>query len=250
VSFELSSIVELATNFSRQTIDLSPSSLAVLTYAQTYLNERENWLDHRDPFDTVSDEEWDEIEALVSNAYRELFTPMLGHILAYVTAFPPANVLPCDGSQYLRTDYPTLYDVLAPAFIVDADNFIVPDLRGRTIIGVGQGVGLANRAENEIAGTETTALSVSQLPVHSHTNSPHGHSDTGHIHSEIASLPVVVFEGVVPIPGGASVAFPSSTGIGFAGITASQVTIDNTGSNEAHANMPPFVALNYGLVTR
>ena len=250
MSFELTAIQELAANYGRQTIDLSAESLAVLAYAKSYLETRSNWIDGRNPLDTVTDENFDEIEAMVANAYRELFTPVIGHIMAYVTTFPPANVLPCDGTTYLRVDFPTLYEVLAAAFIVDSDHFTVPDLRGRTIIGAGQGSGLTDRNEADVGGSETVALTETELAAHSHTNTAHTHSDTGHVHSEIAGVPVVVFEGVVPIPGGASVAFPSTTGIGFAAITASQVTIDSAGDDAAHENMPPFVALNYGLVAR
>jgi microcystin-dependent protein len=175
---------------------------------------------------------------------------VIGQVIAYVTTFPPANVLPCDGTTYLRVDYQSLYEVLDTAFIVDADHFRVPDLRGRTIIGAGQGTGLTNRSVDDAPGQEAVVLTEGELAEHSHTNTAHSHTDTGHVHSEIAGVPVVVFEGVVPIPGGASVAFPSTTGIGFAGITASQVAIDATGNGDAHENMQPSLALNYGLIAR
>jgi microcystin-dependent protein len=51
-------------------------------------------------------------------------------------------------------------------------NFALPDLRGRTIIGAGQGPGLSNRSVGEEAGVESLALSVGQLPPHMHDYVP------------------------------------------------------------------------------
>jgi microcystin-dependent protein len=45
----------------------------------------------------------------------------------------------------------------------------LPDLRGRTIIGVGQGNGLTNRPLGEISGAETHKLLECQIPSHNHT---------------------------------------------------------------------------------
>lgn len=43
-----------------------------------------------------------------------------------------------------------------------------PDLRGRFILGSGNGVGLAPRANGEKGGAETKVLSVEEMPRHSH----------------------------------------------------------------------------------
>lgn len=53
---------------------------------------------------------------------------MIGSVILSAVDTAPTNTLLCDGSQYLRVDYPNLYAVLAAAFIVDADNFTVPNL--------------------------------------------------------------------------------------------------------------------------
>jgi microcystin-dependent protein len=44
-----------------------------------------------------------------------------------------------------------------------------PDLRGRFVVGSGQGPGLSNRAVGATGGTETVTLTESQLPAHNHT---------------------------------------------------------------------------------
>lgn len=52
---------------------------------------------------------------------------LLGSIQLYAGTLPD-GVLPCDGDNYLRTDYPQLYAMLSPTFITDADNFVTPTL--------------------------------------------------------------------------------------------------------------------------
>ncbi len=234
MSAELTALEAIAADNITAWFNLSAVSQAVLFYATNYLTARNNWIDHSDPLDTVTDSEWDTIEKYVDNLLYEVKKPMIGLIVPFVTLDPPPNVLPCDGSTYLRVDYPNLYDVLDPFFIVDADHFNVPDLRGRTVIGVGSGSGLSNRNVGDSGGEETHTLITSEIPSHSHT-------DLGHTHS----IPLVV-----GLPAQAGVGFSAnqtvpvltaSTGIGFASLT-------NTGGDGSHENMQPFFSLNYGIM--
>lgn len=88
---------------------------------------------------TLTDpDNWEQVEGLtveetvqaademVEN-YFEL--PMiLGGIFPCATVNPPLGTLLCDGSSHLREDFPALYAVLDPLYIVDADTFKTPDL--------------------------------------------------------------------------------------------------------------------------
>jgi microcystin-dependent protein len=61
----------------------------------------------------------------------------------------------------------------------------VPDCRGRTSIGTGQGTGLTNRNLGDIVSNEEThALTVAEEAVHTHsvTQGTHTHTDSGHAH--------------------------------------------------------------------
>lgn len=160
-------------------------------------------------------------------------TPMIGTIIAYATTDPPANVLPCDGATYLKADYPALYGAIASAFIIDADTFAVPDLRGRTTLGTGQGSGLTLRVIGDSDGEEEHTLILAETPAHSHTDSGHIHS----IHSHLGGLAVSPGELPVSLPN----PLPENTSSGNA---------DNqdAGGDGAHNNMQPFLALNYGIV--
>lgn len=54
-----------------------------------------------------------------------------------------------------------------------------PDLRGRFILGRGQGTGLSNRTYGDIDGHETHTLTTSEMPSHTHTIDACGN----HIHT-------------------------------------------------------------------
>jgi microcystin-dependent protein len=220
--------------------------IAAFNGALVMLTRAQNW----EEFGTMIPEEAAELCQSIFLDYLESNVCLVGTIIAYATAQPPnADILPCDGGVYLRADYPRLYDKLDAAYIIDADTFRVPDLRGRTIIGVGTGVGLTPRAVGETGGVESVTLAVSQMPAHTHTSSAHTHTSPPHTHGESATAPILVSEVPDPI-------FPAA--IGTAGVTApatalidpAVVAIDSAGGGEAHDNMPPFAALRYGIIAR
>lgn len=93
---------------------------------------------------------------------------MIGDIVASMAIIPPEGHILCDGGLYEKSDYPELYDVLDPAFIISATGFRVPDLRGRGIIGAGQGSGLTDRVMGLLLGNENHTLTLAQTPAHNH----------------------------------------------------------------------------------
>jgi microcystin-dependent protein len=154
---------------------------------------------------------------------------MIGAIVAYVTTQPPPNTLRCDGSQYERVDYPILYSLLPAALIVDADNFITPDLRDRFLVGAG-----GSYSGLDTGGANSVTLSVDEMPAHSHTAQPHSHTVTGAV-----ALPDAI--GEIPEPG--ATATPQIT-------SAETVILNNTGGGAAHENRPPYFAVGYCMVAR
>jgi microcystin-dependent protein len=190
--------------------------------------------------DMILSENWEKVGAVTVEAAVQAATTMywsvgtmIGTVVPYVTSDPPDNALACDGTQYNRVDYPVLYAILDSAFIIDADHFVVPDLRGRTLIGAGSGTGLTPRVVNASGGEETHTLIGGEMPVHSHLDAGHIHS----IHSHIDLLAVSPGELPVSCPN----PLPESTSSGNA-------AIGNAGGDGAHNNMPPFLALKYAVI--
>lgn len=73
----------------------------------------------------------EEIARAMDDMFREYLRGeacLIGSIQLYAVNTLPFGVLACDGASYLRTDYPQLYSALSTPYIVDADNFTVPDL--------------------------------------------------------------------------------------------------------------------------
>ena len=91
-----------------------------------------------------------------------------------------------------------------------------PDLRGRFILGVGQGAGLTNRGRNQTGGAEKHTLTIGEIPAHSHSGVPaYGHN-----------------------------CFKGGKCSGHHLINGWKRT-DNEGGNQPHNIMPPFFVLAY-----
>lgn len=237
MSHLLDEVLAQAANGSPATVALSSESVAVLLFASEFIERRSAWEDKiKFPLDEVTDDNWDTIEKLVGNVYYEIMTPLLGMIYPTVLTTLPPNMLPCDGSSYLREDYPDLYAILPAVFIVDEDNFITPDLRGTVAIGIGEAISGTTYTMGQMGGSETETLEVEQIP-------PHTHTDTGHFHTSDTTVPSPTLVGEIPSPLGGSTSVPTVTGTASANLT-------DTGGGEAHNNLQPYTALNYAMVAR
>jgi len=148
---------------------------------------------------------------------------MIGEIIPYAgSTIPDPAWLDCDGTSYLRADYPALFAVVGTIYgSVDGSHFNVPDLRGRTILGVGTGSGLSTYNLGDQGGEEAHALTSAE-------NGPHSH---GYITNGVP---------IITAPG----ALPTDSSPGTAAFTASD------GSGTAHNTLQPYLALNYYIVAQ
>jgi len=128
-----------------------------------------------------------------------------GIILSYNSNTPPAGWVLCDGTNG------------------------APDLRGRFILGAGQGSGLTNRSINSMGGLETVTLTKAQMPTHSHLEGTRSiwDMDDGAYGGETSG----------------SITNPNGRWVGTGG--TNQHYTNNQGGGQAHENMPPFYVLVY-----
>lgn len=89
--------------------------------------------------------------------------------VAYSTV--PGGWLPCNGAAISRTTYARLFAAIGTTYGAGdgVTTFNVPDKRGRTSIGAGQGAGLTNRVQGAKLGTENETA---PLPSHNHGGGP------------------------------------------------------------------------------
>jgi microcystin-dependent protein len=243
-------LVDLALYAEGQIVRLNKDSLTLLLMLTEFANTT-SW---NNAGETLTDAEEDNLDAIVSQTFADLEGfAMLGTIFPYATATTPSGALDCDGSTYLRTDYPNLYAALDSAFIVDADHFKVPDLLGRTVIGVGHGTGLSTYAMDASGGAEGHVLSTAELPNHNHAVTDPGHThgvtDPTHTHSytfRAAASAGALQSGTNSGNVGTGTTAPSPTGVTVNSATTG-ILVASTGSGASHENRQPYRALKYAI---
>lgn len=89
------------------------------------------------------------------------FLVAVGSIVAYAGAQAPDGWLFCDGAAIPQdAKFNELRNVL--------ERSVTPDLRGRTLIGAGQGPGLSARPLGQQGGEENHKLTIAEMPAHKH----------------------------------------------------------------------------------
>lgn len=99
----------------------------------------------------------------------------------------PTGWLLCDGSAVSRTTFAALFTAISTNFGAGngSTTFNVPDLRGRVVVGTGQGSSLTNRVIGASGGAETVTLSTANMAPHTHGTvlGQHQHTMGNHSHA-------------------------------------------------------------------
>ena len=83
--------------------------------------------------------------------------------------FAPRGWAPCDGRLLALNQNQALFSVLGTQYGGDGRvTFGLPDLRGRSLVGFGQGPGLSSYAIGQQGGSEGVTLPATALPAHDH----------------------------------------------------------------------------------
>ena len=161
--------------------------------------------------------------------------PYVGDVSLFAFNKSPKDWLPCDGKVLKISDYPVLAAVIGNAYGGDGQTtFALPNLNGRVPVGTGQGPGLPNIDQSEMAGEPSTTLVSGAMPMHNHSaTAPAASSST------------------TATPSGSVAPGPASLGAGIANsfgtMDASLVapTLGISGGSQPHNNMQPYLGMNY-----
>ena len=153
-----------------------------------------------------------------------------GTIIQSAAVNIPEGWLLCNGASIVKNSYLNLYNAIGYTYGGSGDNFNVPDIRGRVSVGTGTGAGLSSRTLGNTGGAETHQLSVGEMPSHSHTSNATG-----------GSVGLITSTGSNTAANG----LDNTSGEPDLFATLPGLTINSTGSSNAHNNMQPFIVLNY-----
>lgn len=168
--------------------------------------------------------------------------PYIGQIQLFAFDFAPKGWLLCNGQLLSIAQYSSLFSLIGTTYGGDGVvTFALPDLRGRTPIGFGQGPGLTDREIGEEAGTETVTLIAPQMPMHNHllTVSSLSANQSSPENHYLAVANGTDANSESPVLVNAYGTTPSAI--------AAPMSIEASGGNQPHNNMQPYLALNYSI---
>jgi len=207
----------------------------------------------------------------------------IGDVCVFAFDWCPREFVRMNGQTLAVREYQALFALIGYRYGGNnADLFGVPDMRGREVVGSGQGAGLSYLPIGTKRGQEVVALSMAQtgLPPHTHTATFTGTGGGGGTPLSV-SLPVATGNGnastvtsgqtvslaglnIVDADGNVTYAGPYTTNTpttqgkivanatgGGGGITGGTVTVAPAGANPSAytPTVPPQLGLTYCIVT-
>lgn len=98
--------------------------------------------------------------------------PFLGEIRMVGFNFAPRGWAFCQGQIMAIAQNTALFSLLGTTYGGNGQTtFGLPDLRGRSPVGTGQGPGLSTVTLGEVAGSENVSLLTTNMPMHNHATS-------------------------------------------------------------------------------
>jgi len=96
--------------------------------------------------------------------------PFLGQIQPFGFNFAPRGWAKCDGQLLPISTYSALFSLIGTTFGGDGrTTFGLPDLRGRSIVHIGNGPGLSSISWGQRGGVENIYITQANMPSHSHS---------------------------------------------------------------------------------
>ncbi len=150
-------------------------------------------------------------------------TPFLGQISIFSFNFAPRGWAQCNGQLLAIAQNQALFSILGTTYGGNGTTtFALPDLRGRTPVYVGNGIGLG-----QAGGEENHTVTVAEMPAHTH---PAAGGPSATLVAPSGNL-----------PGSATSA---NFYAGSANTSMNPQAVTNMGGSQPHPNMSPYLVLN------
>ena len=163
----------------------------------------------------------------------------IGSIMMFGFNFPPNGWALCQGQLLSISQNSALFALLGTTYGGNGQTtFGLPDLRGRSPIGMGQGPGLSPISQGEASGTENVTLLTTNMP--------------SHTHAAMVNVPVTTANASTEEPAGNIIAGQANNFFAAAntangsmgGVTA---TVNPAGNNQPFGIRNPYLGLNFSI---
>lgn len=159
--------------------------------------------------------------------------PFIGQLMCVGFNYAPKGWALCQGQLLSISANTALFSLLGTMYGGDGrTTFGLPDLRGRIPLGSGQGPGLQNYSQGEMAGAEQVTLTSTAIPAHGH--------------------PVNGAEGEATEPSPANATF--SSGGSYASDANARMNAGmiapSGGGSQPHDNHQPYAVVNWIIATQ
>jgi len=147
----------------------------------------------------------------------------IGQVAQFAGNFAPQGFAFADGQLLSIAQNTALFSLIGTTYGGNGvTTFALPDLRGRTVIGTGQGPGLTNRDLGEVVGVEQQTLTTAQMPAHTHglppsadmTDVTGGSQPFSNMQPSLAMNYLIALQGAFPSRGGGNGIFGDEVFVG------------------------------------
>lgn len=170
----------------------------------------------------------------------------VGTICVTAANYCPQGTLEANGQVLNISQNQALYSLLGQTYPGGngSSTFALPNLQGRTPVGVGTGANLAPVTLGQVRGSEKVTLTVSNLPPHSHPLNVSNTQGTAQASSDTYLANIKADQGKTPVT---ATHFQPSASVGTLGAINGN-SIGTIGGGSPIATLPPQLGLRYCVV--
>lgn len=171
---------------------------------------------------------------------------VIGYTTMFAGNFAPKNWAFCQGQIINIASNTALFSILGTVYGGNGTTtFGLPNLMGRTIVGVGQGPGLSQYSLGQMGGTETETLNITTMPAHVHPFAVVAANPATDGDASLSTASGSVYgrdtNGITP--------YAAAPNVNMAPLQGS-ITMTPTGNNTAFSILRPLLGLNYIICLR